>query len=216
MRVYTHGRSIKHVDVAQRRSTRQVLLLAAAVAGLSAVPASAAYAPHWYENGKLIMGSVSVETRGTLLFEPPSTQGEPSYIRCRDVVANWTLTNPSSGEAGTGELTSVAASCRARPVRCTAASAGIEGIPKRASLVGDKSEIKETLEDMSMWAECSTAGFGGGGRESGYLDVTITRRGVMHLFGTFYGCNPHEFPICEFHPAFATGKLTLPNNITAK
>jgi hypothetical protein len=206
------------VNLTGMRSARALLSLAGlALAWVSAAPARAESAPHWYENGKLIVGSVSVQARGWMRFEPPSTQSEPNYVRCRNVVASWTLTNPSTGEAGTGELSALTASaCRARPIRCAGASAGFGGIPKSAPLIRKGSEVTESLEDMSMGAECSTGGFGGGGREAGYLEVAMTRQGIMHLFGTFYPCNPHEYPICVFHPALAHGKLALPNNITAR
>jgi hypothetical protein len=206
------------VGVRRTRSLRRVFLVAGAAATLSAVPARAQSAPHWYENGKLIVGTVSVEARGWMRFDPPSTQLEPRYVRCHGVEAKWTLTNPSTGEAGIAELTSLTAGgCQARPVGCSGASAGLGGIPKRASVVRrDRFEVAVSLEGMSMGAECARGGFGGGGAESGGLSMEITRPGVMQLSGTFFPCNPHEFPICVFHPAQAHGKLVLANAITVK
>ena len=184
--------------------------IAACVLAVASAPA-AEYAPHWYENGKLIVGSVRVETRGKMGFEPPSSDPSASFIRCHNVIADWTLTNPSTGEAGTGELTMLTADdCRGRP-RCSGATVSFGGLPTRAPLEG-KSHVKESLEGMSMGAECSTGGFGG---EYGYLYVEVTRS-RMSLFAYFYGCNPHEYPICSYHPAIAAGKLFLPGNITAK
>jgi hypothetical protein len=142
-------------------------------------------------------------------FTGAETHFGPS-ITCRDVVANWTLTNPSGGEAGIGELTSLTASgCSAtyRPRLCTGASAEVVGLPQRAPLRGKRPpEVK--LEGVSMSARCSTGETDVGGP----LEVS-TRRGVMHP-GEGGECEA-EPPYC--HPAAAAyGRLTLARNITAK
>jgi hypothetical protein len=176
--------------------------VAASIVTLSAAPASAESAPHWYENGKLIVGSVSVQARGSMRFEPPTNRPDLPVIRCSDVVADWTLSNPSSGEAGTGELISLTASgCKARP-RCSGTSASIGGIPKRASLTREESKITELFKSTNWRAECSAGGF----EEGEELFVVITRRGVIKMSSVSSNA---------YHPGFAAGKLALPNNITA-
>jgi hypothetical protein len=190
------------------RPVWQVLLVAAAIATLAAVPARAEHVPHWYENGMLIVGSVSVEARGMMNVEQRETEPGPP-VTCRDVVADWTLTNPTGGEAGIGELTRLTSSgCGSyRPRLCIAASAEIVGLPQRATLKG-KRPPEEALEPVEMRAECSPGGIGVIS-VGGPLYVS-TRRGVVHLYFAERLCGG----LC--HPAFAYGKFKLARNITAK
>jgi hypothetical protein len=177
------------------------LLVAAAIVTLAAVPARAEHVPHWYENGQLIVGSISVQARGTIIFEPPSTGG--LYLRCRNVVADWTLTNPSGGEAGIGELTSLSGCSPSLPRSCAGASAEIVGLPQRAPLTG-KRPPTEKFEGVSIGAECSTGAVG----TFGTLYVT-THHGGIHLT-VVESC----IELC--HRSVTYGTLKLAKNITAK
>jgi hypothetical protein len=179
--------------------------LAAAVATLAAVPARAEHVHHWYEIGQLIVGSVSVEARGTITFVPPETNPGPC-CECRNVVADWTLTNPSGGEAGIGELTSLTFSgCGSyRPRLCIGATAESEGLPQRAALTSIRPP-EEKLPAVRMHAECGT----GGVYLSG-LGVQSTHHGHMRLYAGG-SCSP-----LPCHASFGGGRLKLARNITAK
>jgi hypothetical protein len=107
-----------------------------------------------------MVGSVSVEARGKMTFGPPEVRPGP-YITCRDLVVDWVLTNPSGGEAGIGELTSLTASgCSSfaeRHPTCTGASVEIKGLPQRAPLRQKRFfPLAVELEGMSMRAQCGT------------------------------------------------------------
>lgn len=77
-------------------------LLATALLTMVPVAAQAAPTPHWFSDGKLIVGqSVVVKTAGVLTFN--LTQFGVK-VRCK-VIDSDTITNPASGGPGTDEMT---------------------------------------------------------------------------------------------------------------
>jgi hypothetical protein len=127
------------------------LLAALAVLASAGIARTAEPAPHWFVEGKLLVGSLTINSKGRLAL---TVYRAGPRVVCT-VFDTETIANPSNGEAGTDEMTSFSLQ------RCKGGcGASAAGLPWHSHLVVDSKRrvIRDEIEGVELSVSCQQTG----------------------------------------------------------